>query len=238
MDEEIFLDSILPYIQDHLEGLWHTCKRPRALYARGSSILPIGQLVHQPWDIDFILFVDGNEAHANYLAETTIANILKNILHLPPLDIRVICHSITSPESLYALLVISTEGRLFLGEDCGLPINFFQENYYVILQYALRTCKSRLNLFEECRNSTEKQRRAPHLAKSVLRLGGLLRLQGGSFTRKPKECAALLNEMCLHTTDSSVLLLTSLGTAIEPETLVEACYSIINLVSGLLVNDQ
>lgn len=238
MDEEIFLDSILPHIQEHLEGLWHTCKQPRALYARGSAILPIGQLVHKPWDIDFILFVDSDEAHANYAAETTITNIIKNNPYLPPLDIRVICHSIAHPESLYALLVISTEGRLFLGEDCGLPINFFQENYFVILRYALQTCKSRLNSFEKCRNPTEKQKRAPHLAKSVIRLGGLLRLLSGRFTRKPKECAALLNEMCLHTADRSVLLLTSLGTAIEPEVLIEACYFVINLVSGLLVNDQ
>lgn len=238
MDEEIFLDSILPHIQEHLERLWHTCKQPRALYARGSAILPIGQLVHQPWDIDFVLFVDGDEAHANNIVTTTITNILRSDSGLPLPDIRVICHNTNSPEVLYALLVVSAESVLLFGEDCRLPINFFQENYYIILQYALRICKSRLKLFEKCHDSIEQQRRAPHLAKSVLRLGGLLRLQDGIFTRKPEECIILLNKMHLHTAKSSALLLISLEAAIEQKTLAEACHFIINLVSGLFVNDQ
>jgi hypothetical protein len=238
MGEEVFLDSILPHIQAHLERLWYNCKQPRALYARGSAILPIGQLVHQPWDIDFVLFIDGNEAHANNIVTNTTTNIVRSYSGLPPPDIRVILHNTNSPEALYALLVVSTEGRLFFGEDCRLPINFFQANYYSIFQYALRICKSRLKLFEKCHDSIEQQRRAPHLAKSVLRLGGLLRLQDGSFTRKPEKCAILLNKMHLHTAKSSALLLISLEAAIEQKTLIEACHFIINLVSGLFVNGQ
>ena len=238
MSEKTFLDSNILHMQVHLEELWHACKQPRALYARGSAILPVGHLEHQPWDIDFILFVNGSETHANHMVTATIANILRSNSYLPPPDIKVICHSITSPEALYALLVVSTEGRLFFGEDCRLSIDFFQDNKYVIWKYALSNCMSRLNLFEKCCNSTEQQRRAPHLAKSVLRLGGLLELQDGSFTRKPKECAVLLNKMHIHAVECGTLLLTSLETPIYPKLLVEACHFIIKTVSELFVNDQ
>lgn len=238
MNNKAFLDSATPSIQGYLEELWRACEQPCALYARGSTILPTGRLEHQPWDMDFVLFVAANEALATHMATETMAKIRGSASNLPPPDISIVRDDLTSPETLYALLLISVDGRLILGEDCRLPVTFFLKHSHAIWQYALNVFKSRLISFERCCNPAEQQKRAPHLAKSGLRLGGLLRMQEGNFTRKPKECATSLSKMYPLIGGSCTLLLRSLEAPIEPRVLAEACHRILLMVNGTFMNDQ
>ncbi len=234
MSDMTFLDSAIPLIQVHLDELWRACEQPHALYARGSAILPTGQLVYQPWDMDFVLFVSANEALAAHMGVVTMTKIRESASNLPPPDISIVRYNRTSPETLYALLLISECGRLIFGEDCRLPVTLFPKHHHAIGQHVLKVCKARYISFEQCSDPVEQQKRAPHLAKSVLRLGGLLRLQEGRFTRKPKECATFLNNVYPLVEESSTTLLQSLETPIEPKVLANACHRILLVLTGNL----
>jgi hypothetical protein len=67
--------------------------------------------------------------------------------------------------------------------------------------------------------------------KSVLRLGGLLRLHEGYFTREPSECATLLTEVNPLMDGTIELLLGGLQSPVEPIVLAEACHNIIGFIN-------
>lgn len=237
MSNKTFLDSTLPSIQGYLEELWECCEQPRAIYARGSILLPMDSLVHIPWDMDFVMFVSANEDVARRAAIAIMSKISVHEAHLPPPDISVFNDNYYFPETMYALMMISKNGKFLWGDDCRVLDSIFTENHTAISQYALSVCIKRLNSFISCVDSAEQQKRAPHLAKSVLRLGGLLRLQDGFFTRKPTECAILLTKENSLIGSHADVLMESLNASVEPETLITACNQVLSwmnrIVSGL-----
>lgn len=236
--EKTFLDSAFALLHQYFEELWCATEHPHALYARGSINLPICKLMHRPWDMDFVLFVTDNETAASHMASITMRKIIESVPKLPPPDISVVRYDNTSPKCLHTLLLIAGDGNLLFGEDCRLPLAFFSKHRHAIYRYAVEISISRLALFKQCTNVVEQQKRAPHLAKSFLRLGGLLKLHQGNFTRKPEECAVWLTNMCPIVWESSTLLLQSLNTIIEPKLLADACSHILHVVNGALMNDQ
>ncbi len=218
--------------------MWRAYEQPKALYARGSATLPMGSLVHHPWDMDFVLFVAKDEDLATRIASLTMTKMRSGLPNLPPPDITVVRDDCTAPETLYMLLLISLDGVLLRGENRRFPITYFVKHQYTIWQYALKICKLRLISFDRCSDPREQQKRAPHLAKALLRLGGLLELQDGGFTRNPKECAGLLNRIYPQTKGSSIVLLRCLEVPIEANILSDACHHILIVVSRENMNDQ
>lgn len=237
MCNKTLLDSALPIIQEHLEELWNSCEKPRALYARGSSILPTELLIYTPWDIDFVLFVSVNEELATRTATEIMSKIRKSAPSLPPPDIKILSDNFYLPESLSALLLVSADGKLILGDDCRLSKAIFPEYHNIIFQHALKVSEARLTSFKECTNHVEQQKRAPHLIKSVLRLGGLLKLHEGYFTRQPSECATLITKVNPSMYGTIEMLLGSLQSPVDPKFLSEACHNIIGFINRNVSGD-
>lgn len=238
MDDTAFLDSAYPLFQEHLAELWRLAEQPRAMYARGSAILPKSTLVHEPWDMDFVLFVSTNEELTARMATLTMDKIRKCASALPPPDIRIVHDDCAWPESLFALLLVSDGARLLFGEDHRLPITFFPVHSHTIWQYALKISRSRLESFVNCSNPSEQKRRAPHLAKSVLRLGGLLNLQKGGFSRQPEECAVWLSNLSPQLDDDIFQLMHCLETVVDPNIIAESCRRILPVIKRAFLNDQ
>ena len=237
MNEPSLLDSVLPLIHPHLKSLWHAVNQPCAFYARGSATISSPGGTHQPWDMDFMLFVAGGAAMAARAVAATIAQIRKDFPALPHSDISVVPADRSYPQNLHALLLLGESGRLLFGEDLRLPPTVFRQHRHAIRRYAQEASGARLIAFEKCEDSEEQAKRAPHLAKSVLRLGGLLRLGEQCFSRNPEECASWLQTVSPNSSDATTVLLRSLATSVEPTGLAKACRQILTDMDQAFLHD-
>ena len=237
MNEPSLLDRALPFIHWHLEMLWLVVDQPCAFYARGSATLPLPSRTHEPWDMDFSLFVVDEIASATRAAAATMLHIRKDFPNLPHPDIRVVQTDRTCPQYMHALLLLGESGRLLFGEDLRQPSTLFQQHRYAILRYAHEDSAARLIAFENCNDPEEKAKRAPHLSKSMLRLGGLLRLRNQSFTRNPEECASWLQTISENSSDAATLLIGSLAKGVEHSSLANACRQILADVNRAFLHD-
>jgi hypothetical protein len=238
MDERSLLDSVLPLIDRHLETLWFSVRQPLAFYARGSATMQLTGQTQEPWDMDFMLFVASERTTAACAAAATMSKILQDFPNLPHPDISVVLADRSCPQNLHALLLLSESGRLLFGEDIRPSPTFFVEHRHAIRQYAQEASAARLKAFESCQDREEQDKRAPHLAKSVLRLGGLLRLGQQFFSRNPEECASWLKTISLNSSDSVTLLLRSLATGVEPTDLANGCRQILTDANRAFLHDM
>jgi hypothetical protein len=237
MNESSLLDRVLPIIHRHLEMLWLAVDQQRAFYARGSATLPSPCLTHEPWDMDFLLFVVGEVTLATRAAAVMMVQIRKDFPDLPHPDIRVVQTDLSCPQNMHALLLLSESGHLLFGEDLRQPSTFFQQHRHAIFRYAQEGSTARLIAFENCKDKEEKLKRAPHLAKSMLRLGGLLRLRNQSFSRNPEECASWLQTISANSSDAATLLVRSLTKGVEPSSVANACRQILADVNQVFLDD-
>jgi hypothetical protein len=238
MNEPSLLNSVLPLIYQHLEKLWLAVYQPQAFYARGSATMPPTGQAHEPWDIDFILLVACKETTAARAAAVTMAQIHQDFPALPLSDIRVVTADRACPQYMHALLLLGESGCLLFGKDLRPSSTFFREHRHAIFRYVQEACAARLLAFEDCKDSKEQVKRAPHLAKAVLRLGGLLRLGKQCFSRSPEECACWLQTVSPHSTVPATLLLLSLAGGVEPTELTNACRQILADVNRVFQHDM
>ena len=183
------IEDFLPSLIIFLRSLWFSIDSPVALYLRGSAIDP-GETT--PWDVDFVLIVGGDKKGACEAANFTALAIMKRFPDLPPVDISVLCEDESSDSFIFSVLLLSHRSKLIFGKDFRRSINYFYNLKARVVNYAVLSASMRLESFDDCKDLVEKNKRAPHLAKSVLRLGGVMRIDEALFSRSPVECSEWL----------------------------------------------
>lgn len=230
------LDIMLPIIREHLAMLWRSCESPTSLYARGSAVTPISKLDHRPWDIDFLLFLPKTDPSVSRVVSEVIRIIELEELTIPSVDIRIVVDKYPCPSTLLAMLLIANDGQRIFGSELARPVSHFSAYGRSICLYAARENAVRLGKFERCFCISERQQRSPHLAKAVLRMGGLLNICEGRFTRSPNECALLISKACPRIERSVSLLLEAVGGNCDSAELIMASHSVLGAFSQELID--
>lgn len=198
------IEGFLPSLLSALRSLWFSVDSPLALYLRGSAIDP-GET--NPWDVDFVLIVGGDKKGACKAADFTSLDIMKRFPDLPPVDISVLCENESSDSFISGVLLLSHSSKLIFGKDFRRSINDFHNLKDRVVNYTVLSASMRVESFDDCNDPIEKNKRAPHLAKSVLRLGGVMRIDEALFSRSPVECSEwLLAKHPILMNDVSVLM--------------------------------
>lgn len=222
------IEGFPPSLISSLRSLWFSVDSPLALYLRGSAIDP-GET--NPWDVDFVLIVGGNKERACKVADFTSLTIMERFPDFPPVDISVLCESEGSDSFISGILLLSHGSKLIFGKDFRRSINDFCNLKDRVVNYALLSASIRLESFDDCKDQVEKNKRAPHLAKSVLRLGGVMRIDEALFSRFPVECSEWLLARHPNLINDVSVLMESVEKKKEITGMGRSCLSIIKSVS-------
>ncbi len=223
---ELIEGVISPFINE----LWGDCPNKVALFVRGSSLIHTEISAFKPLDIDILLFVRGDKRKANSIAKKTEKNIHKAYPLIPNLDIKIIDCSIATPESIFNTLIASQTGKLLAGKDLSLPISHFKKFRRELIHFSLNQAKAKLECVIKTSDSAIQKQRLPHLSKSILRIGGLLRLNEGFYTRSPYESAQILCEFVPNASSYITVILESFEIQTSSDILFKSYFSVLKMI--------
>lgn len=156
-----------------------------SLYLRGSFI---SECNARPLDIDFVLLVENEDKYDDDFRHDFVNFVSENFPEYPHADISVYSNNLANPKSLYGRLLISNSSLLILGKDSRINLHRIYIEKNRLFNYYINHCNERIVDFSNC-SLCEAEKRAPHLAKAVLRLGGLLLMTRGRYSRDVVECS-------------------------------------------------
>lgn len=225
-----YFDAIERFISPLINELWGYCPNKIALFVRGSSLIHTDTSTPKPLDIDILLFVLGDTEKACLIARETAKKCHRAYPLIPHLDIKVVDCSITTPESIFNTLLASQTGQLIAGKDLSLPISQFKNNHHELVQFSLDKAEAKLDSVIKTTDLFIQKQRLPHLSKSILRIGGLLKLNEGFFTRSPSEGALILCELVPKTINDVTVILESFEIQTSPKALFRSYVEVLNMI--------
>lgn len=180
-----------------------------SLYLRGSFI---SENIFNPLDIDFVLFVENKENYDDFFRNSFVDFVSDTFPGYPLADLSIYSNNLASPESLYGQILICNSSKLVVGRDNRVNKIIIYRKTNIIIDYYIKHCNNKIIVFSNC-SRCEAEQRSPHLAKAVLRLGGLLLMKRGMFSRDVEECSnEILNEIPSLSSSISMLKDTFDGT--------------------------
>jgi hypothetical protein len=122
------------------------------------------------------------------------------------LDIKVVDCSIVNPEFMMNILLVSATGKLLFGRDLTLPICHFKDMQNELVRFSIDAAQSKLEAVIKNSNPLIQKKRIPHLSKMILRIGGLMKIKEGFYTRTPSECALIMCELLPNLKESIAVI--------------------------------
>ncbi|PVZ64512.1 hypothetical protein DC094_19560 [Pelagibaculum spongiae] len=173
--------------------------------------------------------------HANKEQARLIARKIAKKCHkiyplIPYLDIKIIDYSLETPESIFNTLLVSQTGQLLAGEDLSQPISYFKNSSRELIQFSLDEAEAKFESVLKTSDLLIQNKRLPHLSKSILRIGGLLKLNEGVYVRSPSEGALALCELSPKTLKDITIILDSFEKQTPSEILFKSFVKILKMI--------
>lgn len=182
--------NTLSLVDSELSKFWSGINGRVSMYARGSAVRPE---THNPLDLDIALFVTKEHEENSAKCRDFSFAMSSKYNALPAFDFSVFNYDQLSGETAFGRLLVSDAALLIFGEDIRISLSELRKKKIEISLHVLNGCFSRLQNFLNCHDSKEIQLRTPHLAKSILRLGGMLSFYNGNyFTRDSSKSSSVL----------------------------------------------
>lgn len=184
------ISSALSLVDSELSMLWSGINDRVSMYARGSAVR---LETHNPLDIDIVLFVNKDHEESSVKCKKFSFAMSSKYDSIPTFDFSVFNYDQLSGETAFGRLLVSDSALLIFGEDIRISLSELRKQKTDISLHVLDRCCSRLLNFLNCHDPKEIKLRTPHLAKSILRLGGILSFYDGNyFTRDSYKSSSVL----------------------------------------------
>ncbi|HIM97762.1 MAG TPA: hypothetical protein EYM57_07690 [Gammaproteobacteria bacterium] len=225
-----YFDSINDYIAPFLDEFWGRCQNKVALFVRGSAIAHGSKYAIKPLDIDILLFVHGDTESSSLISSEISKACRKAYPEIPSLDIKVVDCSIVNPEYMMSILLVSTTGKLLFGRNLALPICHFKEMQNELVRFSIDAAQSKLESVIKNTNPLIQKKRIPHLSKMILRIGGLMKIKEGFYTRSPSECALIMCELLPNLKESVSVILNSFNIETSEVVLFNSYIEVLRII--------